>query len=214
LAGPALDDRASPGGWANDRLAGAPRDSNPSTREVDVKSLAWRAAVAAASIAALGCGTNPVPSGGPTAGLAARACNAEVPAADVSAWHSVEAEGFTFCVPPDWSASGRSWSRGTARITWGLGSTVASADLPAIAQATTRPAFSCTSAATKHVQIHPTAEVIGGREARVWRDHVRQGFYTGGHWSEPHFYIVGEASDAASADLEMVILRTARVASR
>jgi hypothetical protein len=182
--------------------------------EVDVKSLAWPATVAAASFAVLGCGTNPAPATGPAVGSAAHACSARVPAADVSAWHRVEAEGFTFCVPPDWSASGRSWSRGTARVTWGLGSAVASADVPQIARAASRPAFACTSGPTKHIQIHPTAEVIGGREAQVWRDHVRQGFYTGGHWSAPHFYIVGEASDAATADLEMTILRTARVASR
>jgi len=183
-----------------------------------VKSLAWPAAVAAASFAAFGCGTNPSPAAGPAvgsaSGSASRACNAEVPAADVSTWHSVEAEGFTFCVPPDWSASGRSWSRGTAKITWGLGTTVATADVPAIAQGASRPAFACTSPTTKRVQIHPRAEMIGGRQAQVWRDHVRQGFYTGGHWTAPHFYIVGEASDAATADLEMLIVRTARVASR
>jgi hypothetical protein len=181
-----------------------------------VKSYAWSAAVAAASLAGLGCtaATNRAPAAGPSAGSAAQACNASVPTADVSAWHSVEAEGFTFCVPPDWSASGRSWSRGTARVTWGLGSTVAAVDVPAIARGASRPAFACVSGPTKRVQIHPTAEVIGGREARVWRDHVRQGFYTGGHWSAPHFYIVGEASDAATADLEMLIVRTARVASR
>ncbi len=179
-----------------------------------MKRIAWPAAVAAASLAGFGCGTNPAPAAGPAVGSAANACTAVVPAADVSAWHGVVADGFTFCVPPDWSASGRSWSRGTARVTWGLGSAVAPADVPAIAQASSRPAFSCTSTATKRIQIHPRAEVIGGREARVWRDHVRQGFYTGGHWSEPHFYIVGEASDAATADLEMLIVRTARVVSR
>ncbi|HEX8907282.1 MAG TPA: hypothetical protein VF771_20690 [Longimicrobiaceae bacterium] len=170
--------------------------------------MARSAAVAAASLAVFGCraATNPAP-------MAAHGCSARVPSADVSRWQSVEAEGFTFCVPPDWSASGRTWSRGSDRVTWGVGETVAKADVPAMVQAANRPAPACVSSPAKNVQIHPTAEVIGGHEAQVWRSRYGQGFYTGGHCSTPHFYIVGEASDAATADLEMLIVRTARVAS-
>ncbi|HYH79090.1 MAG TPA: hypothetical protein VEX86_04815 [Longimicrobium sp.] len=178
-----------------------------------MKRFAWSAAVAAASLASFGCraAVNPAP----VAGAAGNGCSAAVASADVSGWRSVEADGFTFCVPPDWSVggSGRSWSRGTARVTWGLGRTVAAADVPAMAQASSQPAFACTGP-SKGARIHPRPEMIGGRQAQVWRSRVRQGFYTGGHWSAPHFYIVGEASDAATADLEMTILRTARVASR
>lgn len=167
------------------------------------------AAVAAASLALVGCGAaaNPAP-------LAARGCTARVPSADVSGWQRVEAEGFTFCVPPGWSASGRTWSRGAARVTWGVGNTVAEADLPGGVQAANKPAPACVSSPEKRVQIHPTAEVIGGRPAQVWRSRYARGFYTGAHWSAPHVYIVGEASDAAAADLEMTIVRTARVAAR
>src|SRR5215218_5814855 len=76
---------------------------HPSTGEADVRSFAWSAAVAAASLAVFGCraGTNPAP----VAESDARGCNARVASADVSGWQRVEAEGFTFCVPPDWSAS-------------------------------------------------------------------------------------------------------------
>ena len=174
-----------------------------------MKSSARFAAVAAASLLALGCraATNPAP-------LAAQDCTAQVPSADVSGWRSVEAEGFTFCVPPDWSASGRTWSRGTARVTWGVGTAVAEADVPEMVRAANRPVPSCVPTPPKNVLVRPTAEVIGGHEARVWRSRYSRGFYTGAHWSTPHFYIVGEASDAATADLEMVIVRTARVASR
>ncbi|HEU4558065.1 MAG TPA: hypothetical protein VFS20_09455 [Longimicrobium sp.] len=176
-----------------------------------MKSFTRPAVAAAALVAAFGCtpAVNPAP-------VAARgSCAAEVPSADVSRWQSVSAEGFTFCVPPDWSATGRTtWSRGTARVTWGVGQTVADADIPSMVSAANRPAPACVGSASKGVQIHRTAEVIGGREAQVWRNRYRQGFYTGAHWTTPHIYIVGEASDAATADLEMVILRTARVASR
>lgn len=170
-----------------------------------------RPAVAAAVLAAaFGCR----PAVNPSPVAASGSCSAEVPSADVSGWKSVAAEGFTFCVPPDWNASGRTWSRGTARVTWGVGETVAQADVPGMVAMANRPAPACVSSASKGVQIHRTAEVIGGREAQVWRNRYRQGFYTGAHWTTPHVYIVGEASDAATADLEMVIVRTARVASR
>lgn len=176
-----------------------------------MKRYTGSAAVAAALVTTFGCTPAPNPAAGPTA--ARGACSAQVPSADVRGWQTVEAEGFTFCVPPDWSASGRTWSRGTARVTWGVGRTIASADVPAIVQAANRSAPACVPSASKGVvRRHP--EVIGGREAQVWRNRYRQGFYTGAHWSTPHVYIVGEATDSATADLEMVIVRTARLAAR
>lgn len=169
-----------------------------------MKRLGWPAAVAAASLAAFGCraGTGPAP--------VANACGERVPSAQVSGWRMVEAQGFSFCVPPDWSASGRSWAHGTARITWGIGRQVAQGDVPAIAQAESRSLPACVSAPARGADIHPTPEMIGGRQAQVWRSRYPRGFYTGGHWHDPHFYIVGEAPDAATADLEMTIVRTVR----
>jgi hypothetical protein len=173
-----------------------------------VKRLARTAAVAAASLAAFGCraGTNPAP--------VANACGVRVASADGPRWQRVEAMGFDFCVPPGWNGSGRTWSRGTARVTWGISRVVAPADVPAIVQASSRSLPTCVSAPARGQDIHTTPEVIGGRQAQVWRSQYPRGFYTGGHWHDPHFYVVGEAPDAATADLEMVIVRTVRIASR
>lgn len=178
-----------------------------------MKRFTGSAAVASALLA-VGCtsGSGPSPAAGPTA--ARGACSAVVPSADVSGWQTVEADGFSFCVPPDWTASGRTWSRGTARVTWGVGRTVATADVPAIVRAANRPVASCVPSSAKGTVVHRRPEMIDGREAQVWRNRYRQGFYTGAHWSAPHVYIVGEATDSATADLEMVILRTTRVATR
>jgi hypothetical protein len=178
-------------------------------QEEEVKRFTWCAAVVAASLAAFGCraGTSPAP--------VADGCGARVAQADVSRWQRVEALGFTFCVPPDWRASGgRSWSRGNARVTWGISRLVAQADVPPIVQASASPGFSCVSAPARGADLHMTPETIGGRQAQVWRSSYPRGFYTGGHWHDPHFYVVGEAPDAATADLEMVIVRTVRIASR
>ena len=145
-----------------------------------MKRFTGSAAVAAALVAMFGCTPTRSPATGPTA--ARGACSARVPSADVRGWQTVEAEGFTFCVPPDWSASGRTWSRGTARVTWGVGRTIASADVPALAKGS---APACVPSSLKGV-VQTRSEVIGGREAQVWRNSFRQGFYTGAHWSAPH----------------------------
>ncbi|HET7233486.1 MAG TPA: hypothetical protein VFJ16_25975 [Longimicrobium sp.] len=182
-----------------------------------MKRFTWSPAVAAASLAALGCGTGPVAGlasragPAPVASREANACNAEVSSADVSRWRRVEAMGFTFCVPPDWSASGdRAWSRGTARVTWGISRNVAASDIPSLVEAASRAMPACVSAPARGSDVHPTPEMIGGRQAHVWRASYPRGFYTGGHWYDPHFYIVGEAGDAATADLEMAIVHTVR----
>jgi len=169
-----------------------------------MKRLARSAAAVAASLAVVGfrAGTSPAP--------VANDCGARVQSADAARWRVVEAMGFTFCVPPEWSGSGRTWSRGDARVTWGIGRNVADSDIPSVVQATNRPLPSCVSAPARGQDILTTPEVIGGRQALVWRSSYPRGFYTGGHWHDPHFYIVGEAPDAATADLEMAIVRTVR----
>jgi hypothetical protein len=135
-----------------------------------------------------------------------------VPGIEVASWREIAAEGFTFCVPPDWRGSGRSLRRGSAEITWGKGTrppqqvAVVTQTVVAPAGAVPRPP----SGPPLDSDLRRFTEEIGGHRATVWRNRFGQGYHTGAHWESLRFWIVGEAADPASADMQLTIFRTVR----
>ncbi len=151
----------------------------------------------------------------PSAALAA-GCRATVAGIDVSTWREIAAEGFTFCVPPDWRGGGRTWRRGSARINWGKGThprqqvAVVTETMVAPAGAAPQPP----SGPPPNSEIQRFTEEIGGHRASMWRNRFGQDYHTGADWESLQIWIVGEATDRAAADLQIAVFRTVRFHSR
>ena len=134
---------------------------------------------------------------------------------DVTAWREVVADGFRFCVPSSWRASGRTWQHGGASISWGVGSR------PARQAATTVVSVPASElgalqagGAVPDSDVRRFSETIDGRRANLWRNRFGREFHTGAEWSFPRVWLVGDARDAASADLQVAIFRTVRFSAR
>jgi hypothetical protein len=170
------------------------------------------AAATVALIAAAGCasgGGSPSPSAASPARAdqVATACTATVAGADLSAWREVAADGFTFCVPPDWRGSGRRFTRGQAEVTWGSGERrVESGTVTQTVVATDLASIPLPTAMDRQ----ESAETIEGRLASVWRYQREGSFRVGAKWTTPRLWLSGTASSAPMADTEMTIIRTVR----
>ena len=140
------------------------------------------------------------------------ACRTGVPGVEVSSWREVAAEGFTFCVPSDWRGGGRTWRRGSAEITWGKGTrprqqvAVVTETVIVPAGAVPRPP----SGPPPDSDLQRFTEEIGGHRATVWRNRFGQVYHTGADWESLRVWIVGEAADPASADVQVTVFRTVR----
>ena len=140
----------------------------------------------------------------------AEACTASVPAVDLSAWRLVTAQGFTFCVPPEWRGSGRTWHRGNATISWGLGEPARREVRTELRTVPASQAGSPPAGAPPDSDIRRFAEAIGGRDAQLWRNRFGRAYYTGARWDSPRVWLTGEANGPDAADLEVTIFRTVR----
>jgi hypothetical protein len=139
-------------------------------------------------------------------------CGATVQDVNVTAWREVAAEGFRFCVPPDWRVSDRTWRHGGARLTWGLG---APPSRQRVATAVVAVPASELGAAGPGSPIPDSdvrrfSEDIGGHLADLWRNRFGRSYYTGAEWSSPRVWLVGDAQDPATADLQITVFRTVR----
>jgi 2-polyprenyl-6-methoxyphenol hydroxylase-like FAD-dependent oxidoreductase len=146
-----------------------------------------------------------------TAAIPGPACRATVQGVDVTAWREIAAEGFRFCVPPAWRGSGQTLRHGGASLTWGLGE---HPQRQAVATAVvTVPASelgTVTNGAVPNSDVRRFTEDIGGRQADVWRNRFGNKYYTGAPWSSPRVWLIGDAEDAPSANLQVTIFRTVR----
>lgn len=133
---------------------------------------------------------------------------------ELSAWRSVTAEGFTFCVPPEWRAVGRTWRHGEASISWGTGAyrprKIGSVVTTVV---TTDPSrVPLPEGPPENSAVHRFSEEIDGRIAQVWRNRFGVDYHTGATWASPRVWMHGEANDAHSANLQVTIFRTVRFA--
>ena len=59
-------------------------------------------------------------------------------------------------------------------------------------------------------EVRRFTEAIGGLQADVWRNRFGRNYYTGAEWASAAVWLVGEARDSRTADLEVVMYRTVR----
>ncbi len=125
----------------------------------------------------------------------------------------VAADGFTFCVPPGWHGSGRTWRRGEGSVTWGTGAPPRTA---VRTEVRTVPAseIETTPAGVPDSDLRRFTEVIGGQDAQVWRNRFGGAYYTGVRWDGPRVWLTGEAGGPETADLQLKIFRTVRFSPR
>jgi hypothetical protein len=148
----------------------------------------------------------------PDAAPALVPCGVTMQGVDVTAWREVAADGFRFCVPPDWRVSERTWRHGGARLTWGLGSPPPRTEVatevvavPASQLGAVRPGTPIPDS-----DVRRFSEEIGGHVADLWRNRFGRKYYTGAQWSSPRVWLVGDAEDPATADLQVAVFRTVR----
>lgn len=58
------------------------------------------------------------------------------------------------------------------------------------------------------------SEEIDGHVADMWRNRFGRKYYTGAQWSSPQVWLVGDAEDPATADLQVTVFRTVRFIAR
>ena len=143
-------------------------------------------------------------------------CGATVQGVDVSAWREVAANGFRFCAPTDWRVSGQTWRHGGGSLTWGVG---AHPRREAVATEVVAVRASDLGGAQPGMPIPDSdvrrfSEEIDGHLADVWRNRFGNKYYTGAQWSSPSVWLVGDADDPATADLEVAVFRTVRFSAR
>jgi len=171
---------------------------------------ASRITALAALVAAGGCG-----HGGATrapAPVADAPCTAYVASRDLSGWKAVAADGFTFCVPPEWRVSRNSGSGQNATLTWGTGEqphTVVREEVRTVSPSEIAALVS----GTAQTDYRRFTENIGGRDASVWRNRSRDAYFTGAQWTTPRVWLVGTEQTADAAEIEITIIRTVRFPS-
>lgn len=130
-------------------------------------------------------------------------CAVFVPSADSLEWKLVQAEGFTFCVPPGWRrSSARRWYVEGAGVEWALGKYP---ETTTIGVRRFRAGITGPDLNPRHF-----VEIIGGASAELWETHIQDADYTGAEWAEKHVYFQGKANGPRTADVELMIYRTVR----
>ena len=159
----------------------------------------------------------------PAGRLSAATCAA--PGAPSGApWQLVTAQGFTFCVPPDWrTADGRRWQGADGSVQWGLGTPPRRAlDSGTVAVRVPMgggmpsPADIRAAAAAQGIAQCNTerrVEQIGGQTAALYDAECDGQHHTGAQWETLGIYLQGEAGGAFAATLQLQIYRTVRFGS-
>ncbi len=137
----------------------------------------------------------------------AEPCNVALPA-DTAPWQLVRAQGFTFCVPGDWTPTrGRSssWRTQGASIRWTDDQELAPVVFRDPGDPTPPPAYMPRTG-------RRITETIGGREAELWMLDTGGGVRTDATWRRPYLRISGEARTRELGMLQLDIYRTVRFA--
>ena len=169
---------------------------------------------------ASGCASASAPGAEPAASVTSAAaevlpCAVPVPEPAREPWRQVRATGFTFCVPASWRPTGRpegrsvdarTWRGGSGSITWGRGEYRPQRTESRIAIVRAGEPLPSPG------QVRRFTEVIDGRPAELWDNEFEGKHYTGARWTGQAVYLEGEATDPATARLQLVVYRTVRFA--
>lgn len=141
-----------------------------------------------------------------------RPCAVTVPGTDLTGWRTVQATGFTFCVPAAWRPAGRArngvdartWRGAGGEVKWGTGkyrSTRVVTRVVTVRAGNPLP---------EPAGVNRFAEVIGGSPADLWNNEFEGEFFTGAQWNRPEVHMAGESRDAVTARLQLQVMRTVR----
>jgi hypothetical protein len=161
-------------------------------------------------LAALTAGTIVGCASTPNVNEGLRPCTTEVSGSDLTTWNEVRAEGFTFCVPPDWRGNRNEWKRADSYVRWGLGVVPARPMLTRV-EVTRVPAGGIPAGGTPIMgnSVRMT-ETIGGRPAELFRSPVLTHYATGATWASPEIYLEGATKELDIAALQFTIYRSVR----
>lgn len=177
-----------------------------------------RSLIVLLTVAGVACATQPAPTSDTDLQVAAApdvACPlTNLPGSEMP-WRLVQADGFTFCVPPSWEPTSRprngmgsrNWRMRGGKLAWGTG-----VHRERIVETTTviveagRPI----TPPVPSMQVNNFRERIGGRQAELYDNYRRGVHYTGASWTFPQIWLTGEARDRATADLQLAVYRTVR----
>lgn len=133
-------------------------------------------------------------------------CTVPVPE-NTGEWKQVNAVSVTFCVPAAWRVRGTRASYSGGSIRW------QNSPPPVTTRQSTGPQSigGGSSANSTPVRTERLPEMIGGRQAEVWRQMGVGRLQTGVSFAQaPQFSIIGEAAGDEHVVLQMAVFRTVR----
>jgi hypothetical protein len=151
------------------------------------------------------------------AALTGEACPVEAGAPAGEGWREVRAATFSFCLPPTWTSAdarrGRAWRGEVAEVRWGTGrgrETTRTRERIEV-----RPGESPDAAVPLMIDesrraLRVVDEVIGGRRARLFYNHVNGTYYASASWESPVLHFTGTARSPEGAARAMQVYRTVR----
>lgn len=142
-------------------------------------------------------------------------CTADLWQVDVTSWRQVQMPAFVVCLPSDWTQSGSVWRRGAATIRWGIGIYGDPEDRrPGVQPPHSGAVVDTEDGGAAGNFVSRFGEMIGGSWAELFRSQRGGTYRTGVQWAEARLWLVGQAADARTADLELNIYRTVRFVAR
>jgi hypothetical protein len=126
-------------------------------------------------------------------------------------WQQVAADGFTFCVPASWRASGGNTFHGQGGwVRWGVGEP---------RRTTAARITTVTVPASQGPLVLPGrqrrfSETIGGGLAELWDNELDGTFYTGAQWRSPKvIHLLGQSTSETTRATQLQVYRTVRFAA-
>jgi hypothetical protein len=129
---------------------------------------------------------------------------------EAAPWRQVTANGFSFCVPATWRATGGNTLRGEGGwIRWGVGEY-----RPTATRSVTVAVPAGQGTPVVPGRQHHFSEQIGGGIAELWDNELNGTLYTGAKWLEPRaVYLLGQSTSKAARATQLQIYRTVRFVS-
>lgn len=132
---------------------------------------------------------------------------------DLAGWHQVSGDGVTFCVPEDWSSTGRrAWHGKDGKIRWAPGARPFRIEERVVTVTVSRRQAPPRLPAPQIRLVYNTSELVGGAQVDLWILDRKGTFETGASWNTGRpLHMTGEAPNEAAADVQLKIYRSVRV---
>jgi hypothetical protein len=164
--------------------------------------------------------SSPPPPSRALAALTGEGCPAEAGAPAGEGWREVRAVTFSFCLPPAWTSAdarrGRAWRGEGAEVRWATGSgreTTRTRERIEVRSGESPDAAVQRMVDESRRELRELDEVIGGRRARLFYNHVNGTYYASASWESPVLHFTGTARSPVGAARAMQVYRTVRFAT-